>query len=92
MGTKSIISLPLVDKGKTIGLLEVSSQTILTEKDLQRLEMISGQLTSAIIRKQAEENLKYSNERFTELAGNIPDMFESTALGIGLSMPAQRLR
>ncbi len=75
MGTKSIISLPLVDKGKTIGLLEVSSQTILTDKDLQRLEMISGQLTSAIIRKQAEENLKYSNERFTELAGNIPDMF-----------------
>jgi PAS domain S-box-containing protein len=75
MGTKSIISIPLIDQGKPIGLLEFSSNTIMNEKEMKRLEMISAQLTAAIVRKKNEENLAYSNERFTELAGNIPDMF-----------------
>ncbi len=75
LGSKSLISLPLIMEGKPLGLLEVSSSSIFTEADLKRLEAISGQLTTAVMRIQAIENMLAANERFEQLVDSIPEMF-----------------
>jgi len=61
LDTRSVINVPLVSKGKAIGLLGVSRKEPFTELDLKRVETISGQLTSIIERKQAEEKIKHLN-------------------------------
>jgi len=62
LDTRSVINVPLVSKGEAIGLLDVSRKEPFTEFDLKRFETISGQLTSIIERKQAEEELKKKNK------------------------------
>ncbi len=57
---RSTISIPLVSEGNIIGLLDVSSASLFTEDDLKRVRNISGQITSAILRKQAEDALRES--------------------------------
>ena len=61
LGTRSVINVPLVSKGETIGLLDVSRKEPFTEFDLKRVETISRQLTSIIERKQTEERVKHLN-------------------------------
>lgn len=61
MDTRSMINVPLVSKGEAIGLLDVSRKEPFTEFDLKRFETISGQLTSIIERKQAEDRVKHLN-------------------------------
>ena len=75
LGTKSLISLPLILDREPLGLLEVSSADIFSENDLKRLEAISGQLTAAIMRIKANEKMATAVERFEQLAGNIPEIF-----------------
>jgi PAS domain S-box-containing protein len=61
LDTRSVINVPLVSKGEAIGLLDVSRKEPFTEFDLKRFEVISGELTSIIERKQAEEKVKHLN-------------------------------
>ena len=75
LGTKSLISLPLILDREPLGLLEVSSADIFSENDLKRLEAISGQLTAAIMRIKANEKMATAVERFEQLASNIPEIF-----------------
>jgi len=58
LDARSVINVPLISKGETIGLLGVYRKKPFTEVNLKRFETISGQLTSIIERKQAEERLK----------------------------------
>jgi len=81
LGIRSTISLPLRSAGKTIGLLGLSSANLLGQQELERLRKISSQLASAIQRKQDEQRLFESNERFEQLANNIEEAFWITAAG-----------
>lgn len=61
LDTHSMINVPLVSNGEAIGLLDVSRKEPFTEFDLKRFETISGQLTSIIEHKQAEDRVKHLN-------------------------------
>ena len=75
LNIKSIITIPLVSDGKTIGILDISGSYLFSRDDLIRIENITGQLTAAIQRQQAEEQLQLSKERFHQVADNIQDVF-----------------
>ena len=55
---KSTLSIPLVMQEKAVGLLDMSSAKPFNEEDLQRVRSLRHQITSAILRKQAELNEK----------------------------------
>lgn len=64
------IGVPLKLEKKTIGVLSVQSYddaTAYTQKDLELLELISGPIALAIFRKQSEDALRESEERFRTL-------------------------
>ena len=61
LDTRSLINIPLVSKDEAIGLLDISRKEPFTEFDLKRVEAISGQLTSILERKKAEEKIKHLN-------------------------------
>ena len=63
----SIITIPLVSSGHTIGLLDMSAQGEFTADDLQRMRFLSHQMTAVILRKQAEMNVRVQLERITAL-------------------------
>ncbi len=75
LGIRSTISLPLNSSGRVIGLLSVSSGNLMGARELERLHKIGTQLTSAILRKQDEQRLRESTERFEQLANNIEETF-----------------
>jgi PAS domain S-box-containing protein len=70
---KSTIIIPLISAGKAIGLLDVSSPNIFTTEDLHRIENIGGQLTTAIRRRQMEEELRDERNLLRTLIDNVPD-------------------
>lgn len=51
----SLLAIPLISNGRTIGLLELASKDIFTENTLNRVHNVSEQITTAILRKQTEE-------------------------------------
>jgi PAS domain S-box-containing protein len=63
----SLVAMPLVSGDELIGLLGVSPQDPLVETDLERLETISGQLTTILRRKQIEEQLREYHDHLEEL-------------------------
>ncbi|MCJ7769244.1 MAG: PAS domain S-box protein, partial [Dehalococcoidales bacterium] len=63
LGKRSIMSVPLISDGRTIGHIDISSGEIFNEDDLQRFTTIARQITGIIKRKQAEEKLKRSEDR-----------------------------
>jgi PAS domain S-box-containing protein len=62
LGIRSVISIPLVSDWQTIGLLDISGPNLFTQDDLERIEYISRQLTTAIQRQQANERIQRSEE------------------------------
>lgn len=62
---QSIIIVPLIAEGSPLGIIEISSHQILTENEVHRLAAISEQIASILKRKQGEEALKASEERFS---------------------------
>ena len=67
LNIKSTVLVPLISDGKPLGLLNVSGPNTFTEQDLGRIENICGQLTSALRRKQVEEALRQSQDRYRTL-------------------------
>jgi PAS domain S-box-containing protein len=59
---KSAISVPLIAEGQIIGILDLSSSSVLTEIDLKRVSDLSRQLTTAIQRQQADERVRNSED------------------------------
>jgi PAS domain S-box-containing protein len=70
---RSTLVLPLVSNKKVIGLLDVSSPEILTERDLNRIQKISSQLTAVILRIQSDESLLESEERYRTIFDGVQD-------------------
>jgi len=70
---RSTLILPLISDKKVIGLLDISSSGILTEKDLNRIQKISGQLTSVILREQANKALLESEKRYRLIFDGVQD-------------------
>jgi PAS domain S-box-containing protein len=75
---KSFLGVPLISSGNTIGVMVVQDyekENLYSEHDADFVMTIGGQVALAVERKQAEEELKQSNRRFTQIASNISDIF-----------------
>lgn len=57
---KSIVTLPLISNNRAIGILDIGSRLNFSSSDVKRIENIAGHLTSIIIGKQAEVELKHA--------------------------------
>jgi PAS domain S-box-containing protein len=73
LNIRSTLILPLISDTKIIGLLDVSSAGILTEKDWNHIRKISGQVTAVILREQANEALLESEERYRAIFDGVQD-------------------
>ena len=73
LGIQSLMIIPLISDGKVIGLMDVSHTRQFKESDLKRFETIAWQLTASIKRKQAEEALRESEEKFRQFFENEPE-------------------
>ena len=69
---KSVMSIPLTSSGKTIGMLDASSQILLTEDHLTRIQNISGQITAVIMRKKADDALSESKHLLQTIIDTTP--------------------
>ncbi len=66
---KAGIIVPLISEGKTIGVFAVQNYTNInayTEKDLEMLEFVSGQISVAIHRKKTVEELIFALQKANE--------------------------
>ena len=73
--SKSWIGVPLKTAGKTIGVMVIQdyeTASLYSERELAFLASISGQVASAVERKQAEGRLHESEKRFATAFGNAP--------------------
>ena len=76
--SKSWIGVPLKTAGKTIGVMAIQdyeTENLYSEKELAFLASISGQVASAVERKQAEERLHESEIRYRLLFNAMTDGF-----------------
>jgi PAS domain S-box-containing protein len=63
IGVRSVLNIPLISEGETIGLLDISRREPFSEADQVRLVTLAGQLTTVLRRKRAEEALRESEQR-----------------------------
>ena len=71
----SVAAIPLIVDNESVGVLEISGTSSFTPDDLNRLDFISTELGSIIRRKQAEEALKESEEKFRQIVESSNDIF-----------------
>jgi PAS domain S-box-containing protein len=83
LGIHSMMGIPLISDGQVFGLMEISRDKPFTESDLQRLATIAGQITNTIKRKQAEEALKKSEEKFAKAFHSSPNASSISTLKEG---------
>ena len=77
LNIKSTILVPLISDGKTLGAINVSGSYIFTEQDLKRIESICRYLTTALRRKQMEEDLRQSQMQYQNLVETSHDLIWS---------------
>src|SRR6266581_6391911 len=77
IGLHGAIFFPVMAEGKTIGVLAFNSREVREpeERLLQALRVIGSQIGQFVQRKQAEEVLRESEERFRSLTGLSSDMY-----------------
>jgi GAF domain-containing protein len=74
--TKSLLCVPLMLKGKVIGVIEVLNKwdgSGFDERDLETLKEVAKTAAKAIELKQIDETLRASEERYFELVGQLTD-------------------
>lgn len=64
----SAISIPLISSGQPIGILDMSSRSQFSEDDLQRLRNIAPQVTTVLLRKQVDKQVKLQLQRMRALS------------------------
>jgi formate hydrogenlyase transcriptional activator len=75
-GVRSILFIPLACKGKVDHLLFISSEnneSPWSEAYISRLKLLGEIIMNAIERRQKEETLSYSEQRFKQFFKNTPD-------------------
>ena len=78
LGIKSLISIPLVNKGVVLGYLgfdSVHEEKQWTEDVISLLTIVGESLANALDRKVAEDALRHSEERFKDFADIAADWF-----------------
>jgi len=77
IGLHGAIFFPVMAEGKTIGVLAFNSREVREpeERLLQALRVIGSQIGQFVQRKQAEEGVRESEERFRSLTGLSSDMY-----------------
>jgi len=71
------LGVPLIIENRVVGALAILSyrqESIYTKKDLSLLEFVSNQIAIAIARKQTEESLKASEQKYRQLAETAKDV------------------
>jgi light-regulated signal transduction histidine kinase (bacteriophytochrome) len=66
LNVRSILLLPLISEDQPIGLLSLSRDLLFTEEEVERVGTVSAQLTSAIRRKRAEDEIRQLNEELEQ--------------------------
>ena len=88
----SMLMIPLIAGAEIYGLLEMARTETTTAADLRRVQVIAGQLTTAIGRRRIEEETTLKNQQLTMLnhlgqtlnkLASIPDILERTSNLIG---------
>ena len=74
MGLHSVISIPLISEGETIGLLDIARHENSGDLDTERIQTIASQFVNVIKRKQAENNLKENEEKYRLIVENTRDL------------------
>jgi diguanylate cyclase (GGDEF)-like protein/PAS domain S-box-containing protein len=77
VGLRGAIFFPVMAEGKTIGVLAFNSREVREpeERLLQALRVIGSQIGQFVQRKQAEEGVRESEERFRSLTALSSDLF-----------------
>jgi len=68
LDVRSTLSIPLKSNARAVGLMGFASRGMFAQQDLTRLQRISSSLTEIIIRKQVEQSLQLSEEKYRQLA------------------------
>ncbi len=66
--TRSVILIPLISSGQTIGLMGMTSKELLTDEIHQRLRSISNQVTEVLLHKQSEKKVQVQLQRLSALS------------------------
>ena len=67
MGFNSVMLVPLVADNRSIGIIDIGSKKIYKSSDLERMRVISEEVTAVINRKLIEDKLNYTNEELNIL-------------------------
>jgi len=80
-GIKSMISVPLVKGGSTVGIFgleTINKKQTWTEQQIAQLKVVVGTITAAINKHDAEEALKESEERYRDILATIEEAYYET--------------
>ena len=72
IGAQSVVIAPLLSKEGPIGQMDFACREPFTEENLKRVEVIAGQVTGALRRKQVEEALRATEAKYRTLVEQAP--------------------
>jgi PAS domain S-box-containing protein len=76
-GMKSVLSIPMVSEGKTLGscvLVSVRTERVWPEALVQRLRLVSQAFANALQHRRAETMLRISEEKFRQFFSHTPEL------------------
>jgi PAS domain S-box-containing protein len=76
-GMKSVLSIPMVSEGKTLGscvLVSVRAERVWPEALVQRLRLVSQVFANALQHRRAETMLRISEEKFRQFFSHTPEL------------------
>jgi len=82
-GTRSFLTIPLITEDKLIGIYGfkvVRGSKYLSNNQIAMLKVVAEIITGAIIKKEAEEALKESEERYRDILATIEEVYYETDL------------
>lgn len=67
MGIKSVMIVPLVSNGESIGIIDIGGRILYKEDDIDRMMTISREITAVLKRKSIEDELSHTNKELNIL-------------------------